>query len=215
MNVKKISKKITDAAAVPSVLDSAGIEFTPINTVDWEKDYPYKPNVEFRIAHTNDAILIHYRVKEKSSRAKYGEDAGHVWTDSCVEYFSAPGGDNIYYNLECNCIGTILLECGPSRQGREMASPEIMKKVLRWSSLGHKTFDEKIGDNRWEVALVIPYEVFYKHHITSLDDTLVRANFYKCGDELQTPHFLSWNPIKTESPNFHCPEFFGELYFEA
>jgi enamine deaminase RidA (YjgF/YER057c/UK114 family) len=24
-------------------------------------------------------------------------------------------------------------------------------------------------------------------------------------------HFLSWNPIKTETPNFHVPEFFGEI----
>ena len=27
----------------------------------------------------------------------------------------------------------------------------------------------------------------------------IRANFYKCGDELQKPHFLSWNPIKIEA----------------
>ena len=40
------------------------------------------------------------------------------------------------------------------------------------------------------------------------------ANFYKCGDKLQTPHFLSWNPIDLEKPNFHCPEFFGMLRFK-
>lgn len=43
---------------------------------------------------------------------------------------------------------------------------------------------------------------------------MTNANFYKCGDKLQTPHFLSWNPINLEKPNFHCPEFFGTLNFE-
>ena len=45
-------------------------------------------------------------------------------------------------------------------------------------------------------------------------DREIKANFYKCGDELQTPHFLSWNPIKIENPDFHRPDFFGTLEFE-
>ncbi len=44
--------------------------------------------------------------------------------------------------------------------------------------------------------------------------SLLKANFYKCGDELQTPHFLSWNPIEIEKPDFHRPDFFGTLRFE-
>ena len=35
----------------------------------------------------------------------------------------------------------------------------------------------------------------------------------KCGDDLTVPHFLSWNPIKTEKPDFHRPEFFGTVKF--
>jgi hypothetical protein len=40
-----------------------------------------------------------------------------------------------------------------------------------------------------------------------------RANFYKCGDDLPEPHFLAWNMINTEEPDFHRPEFFGTLEF--
>ena len=42
----------------------------------------------------------------------------------------------------------------------------------------------------------------------------MRGNFYKCGNQLPKPHFLSWNPIPTDNVQFHCPEFFGELDFE-
>ena len=181
--------------------------------MNW-KEYPYQPQVSFRIAYTNDAILVHYKVVEDSVRAKYGEDNGSVWTDSCVEFFSIPARDGVYYNLECNCIATILLAAGSERSNREMAPLEITDQVKRWASLGRETFEEKIGECTWEVALQIPYKVFFKHTITKLDGMVVRANFYKCGDELQKPHFLSWNPIKIEKPDFHRPDFFGLLEFE-
>ena len=131
-----------------------------------------------------------------------------------MEFFSIPAGDGIYYNLECNCIATILLAAGSERNNREMAPSEITDQVKRWASLGRETFEEKIGECTWEVALLIPYKVFFKPAITGLDGMSIRANFYKCGDELQKPHFLSWNPIKIEKPDFHRPDFFGLLEFE-
>ena len=30
-------------------------------------------------------------------------------------------------------------------------------------------------------------------------------------DKTAHPHYLSWSPIGTEKPDFHRPEFFGEL----
>lgn len=170
--------------------------------------------MNFRIAHTQNSILLHFKVKEESVRAKYGKDNGSVWTDSCVEFFSIPAGDGIYYNIECNCIGTILVGAGPVRNNREHAPKEVTALVQRWSSLGNQPFAERIGETDWEVVLIIPYSVFFKHQIDSLDGKEIKANFYKCGDELQTPHFLSWNPIQIEQPDFHRPDFFGTLEFE-
>lgn len=213
MKVKKIIGKVQNVQQIPALFDDENIIYQPIRMVNWEA-YPYQPNVSFRIAHTDDAILLHYKVTESSVRAKYGEDNGSVWTDSCVEFFSIPARDGIYYNLECNCIGTILLAAGPERNHREAAPLEITRQVKRWSSLGRDTFEEKTGEWTWEVALLIPYHVFFKHTIKNLDGMNINANFYKCGDELQKPHFLSWNPIEIENPDFHRPDFFGTLEFE-
>lgn len=213
MKVSKIHTKIQRAEDIPACLDEEKIAFQPIDTVNWE-EYPYRPEVAFRVAHTDDAILLHYRVTENSVRARYGEDNGHVWTDSCVEFFSEPAADGIYYNLECNCIGTILLAAGSGRNGRESAPVEITRQVKRWATLGDRPFEERVGECTWQVALWIPYTVFFRHAIRSLDGACVPANFYKCGDELQQPHFLSWNPIQVEKPDFHRPDFFGRLEFE-
>ncbi len=212
MKVNKLNVAIQEAIHVPALLDKEGIEFQPINNVNWAA-YPYKPEVSFRIAHTDNSILLHFKVKEESIRAHYGEDNGSVWTDSCVEFFSVPGGDDIYYNIECNCIGTILIGAGAERENRVRAGKEITGLVKRWSTLGDVPFEERVGEVAWEVALVIPYKAFFMHQIESLDVQVVPANFYKCGDDLQTPHFLSWNPIPIEKPDFHRPDHFGKLEF--
>lgn len=214
MKVKKISTANVEVCALPDLLDEEKIGFQPIDNVNWPAEYPYKPKAEFRMAHTENAILLHFKVREASVRAKYDKDNGSVWTDACVEFFSIPAGDGVYYNVECNCAGTILIGAGAERTNREHAPQEVMDKVQRWSSLGREPFDERIEETSWDVALVIPYTVFFKHQIASLDGKKVKANFYKCGDELQTPHYLSWNPIALEKPNFHCPDFFGTLEFE-
>lgn len=39
------------------------------------------------------------------------------------------------------------------------------------------------------------------------------GNFYKCGDETEFPHYGAWSPVRTLSPDFHRPEFFGTLVF--
>ena len=212
MKVKKLNTTIEEAVKVPTLLDQEAVAFQPISCVNWA-DYPYKPEVEFRIAHPDDTILLHFKVKEESIRAHYGEDNGSVWTDSCVEFFSVPGGDDIYYNIECNCIGTILIGAGAERENRQRAGKEITGLVKRWSTLGDEPFEERVGEVAWEVALIIPYKAFFLHQIESLDGKTVPANFYKCGDDLKTPHFLSWNPIAIEKPDFHRPDHFGMLEF--
>ena len=213
MKVKKISAANVEVDSLPKLMDKEKIAFQPVGHVNW-KEYPYRPKVEFRIAHTDRSFLLNFRATENSVRARYGEDNGSVWTDSCVEFFSVPAGDGIYYNIECNCIGTVLVGAGAQRNNREHAPAEVTARIQRWSSLGRTPFEERMEDTSWEVALVIPYSVFFKHQLDSLDGKTIKANFYKCGDELRTPHFLSWNPINIEKPDFHRPDFFGMLEME-
>ncbi len=199
---------------LPALLDAQGIGFQRIAEVNW-KDYPYCPEVQFRIAHARTMILLHYRVKEKSVRAVATADNGRVWEDSCVEFFIrlSDKGDE-YYNFECNCAGKLLVEYGiPGK--REHVSLQVTKDVKRWSSLGTEPFAERVGDCSWNLALIIPVSAFVHHRITDLSDMTFSGNFYKCGDLLDQPHFLSWSPINLSKPCFHCPQFFGKIYFEV
>lgn len=211
--VKKIETGTVEASAVPALLDAAGIEFIPVACVNWQ-EYPYRPEVKCRIAHTGQEILLHYRVTEDSVRAVSETDDGRVWEDACVEFFLSPDGNDFYYNFECNCASRLLLHGGLAGGERPGASEEVLKSVKRWASLGTEPFEERVGECSWEVALVIPVSAVFLHNLTSFSGKVMRANFYKCGDLLRTPHFLSWSPIELPKPKFHCPEFFGTLKFE-
>jgi hypothetical protein len=213
VTVQKIEKNNVSANQVSALLDTNKIPFQTIASINWN-EYPYQPEVTFRIAHNGTSIFLNYHVKEKSIRARYSKDNGMVWTDSCVEFFLLPAGKNEYYNIESNCIGTLFFGIGEDGSYREPALPEFSNQIQRWSSLGDQSFEERIGDIEWELSLIIPTNAFFKGDIKKLSGQIMKGNFYKCGDELISPHFVSWNPIITEKPNFHLQEFFGTLVFE-
>ena len=209
--VKKVNTSVD--ASWAEVLNS--LEAAPwniIDTVNWQ-EYSYRPQVQFRMQYCDSAFLLQYRVREQSVRAVAAGDNGEVWKDSCVEFFVTPSDDGIYYNFEFNCAGTCLLAAGASREGREAAKPALIATIRRQPSLGRHPFGERKNETEWNMALVIPYTCLFRHPDYSPAGKTVRANFYKCGDDLTVPHFLSWNPIKTEKPDFHRPEFFGTVKF--
>jgi hypothetical protein len=215
MLIKKIKVEQCRAEEVPQLLQDNNVPYSVLECVNWSDSYPYKPKVEVAVAHTGKHILIHYRVSEQSVRAVALNDQDAVWEDSCVEFFSQPNAeDGIYYNVECNCAGRLLLAAGAGRGERQPAPKSVTDAISRWASLGTAPFEERKEQTTWELALVLPTAVYFKHDIKSFDGMTIRANIYKCGDKLSVPHFLSLYPISTDTPDFHRPEFFNELNFE-
>ncbi len=184
----------------------------PINIINW-KEFNYLPKVYFRIGHVNNEIWLKFYVNEKNILAQETRTNGDVYKDSTVEFFISLDGKN-YYNFEFSCIGTIHLAHGEGRNNRRFVEPKTVEKIEIKSSLGNQPFDEKSGDFDWEMMIRSPVECFAFDKITTLHDLKATANFYKCGDETSEPHFVTWNPIGTETPDYHCPEFFGKVYFE-
>lgn len=213
IEVSSIQNKLLSAADIPAHFEKENITYHKINIANWADKYPYCPNVEFAIAHQNDAILLHYRVEENCPRATVANDLGNVWEDSCCEFFFSLNTDTDYYNLESNCISTVLLCNGKGRNNRTQAPTNILNQINRWASLGRTPFGQCEGQQTWQLALIIPVSAFFHHHIETLSGRILRANFYKCGDKTPQPHFLSWNEINIPSPDFHRPDFFGQLTF--
>ncbi len=179
--------------------------------INWP-EYPYRPDVQFAVAHNGHQLLLKFYVEEDCAMARVSEDNGQVWTDSCCEFFVS-FDDTGYYNFEFSCIGKALLGFRKIKDEAAHASPEVMRSIGRLPSLGAEPFAEITGGCKWELTVRIPVTAFFMHDFASVDGLHARANVYKCGDNLSKPHFVSWLPIGTPTPNFHCPEFFGEVIF--
>jgi hypothetical protein len=185
-----------------------GCEKNKLAHVPWVQ-FPYRPKVHFAIAYNEASIFLKYYVTEKSIRAVNKINNSSVWEDSCVEFFIA-FDETHYYNIEVNCIGTVLLGYGRNKIDRCLLPDDTVGKIKTLSVI-----DEEIpGAIEWELTIAIPNEVFIYDNITGIKGKKISANFYKCGDMLPEPHFLAWNNIQSPEPDFHLPAYFGQLLFE-
>lgn len=191
-----------------SVLLEKGEKYA-IDNLLWT-DTGYFPSVNFSIAHTGDGIALKYFVKEQHTIATYKTVNDPVYKDSCVEFFIG-FGDGQYYNLEFNALGTALVGFGKDRHGR---TPVPDDKVSSIKALSNINWAENTdGFNTWDLTLLVPFDVFIYHDIKTLNGTTSRANFFKCGDDLPEPHFVSWSNINNPVPDFHLSAFFGTIKF--
>ena len=200
---------VSDASLL---LDKEGAKGT-IDQVNWQT-VPYKPAVSFSMGYNENNLFLQFHVKEKHIRAIETLPNGSVWEDSCCEFFCAfdhPG----YYNIETNCIGTQLIGWGKNREGRIRLSGTTINAVKKQSTLERKIIEPQTGDFEYLLTLVIPASTFVSHpNLKFKPGMQFKGNFYKCGDKTPEPHFVSWNPINVENPDFHRPEFFGAIELE-
>lgn len=195
---------INEVSRLLNTVEKHKLEFVP-----WT-GYPYKPSVVFSISYSPSSILLKFFVQEKQIRALNHIINSSIWEDSCVEFFISFDDGANYYNIEFNCIGTGPIGYGKSKTHRELLDAGIVNQVKTLSNIN----SEKGKKVSWELTMIIPLSVFEHTSISTLSKRMCRANFYKCGDLLPEPHFISWSNIKSENPNFHLPDYFGHLQFE-
>lgn len=214
LKVKEIiSEEVVTLSKVSELLE-ANTALNKVDLVNWEA-FPYRPEVSFRIAHSNNQIWLKFYVTEEHILAKRTETNSATHRDSCVEFFIDPEQNGNYYNFEFNCIGVIHLAYGPNIGKRTFVDPVLIEEQIQVAStLGSVPFEERNGGHAWEMTVIIPASIFIHQSGISLKELEANANFYKCGDDTSKKHYLSWNPVKTERPNFHQPDYFGRLVFE-
>lgn len=173
----------------------------------WE-DNSYRPVVDFALAYTDNSILLKYYVSENDLIANYRNTNDPVYKDSCVEFFIGFDDDVNYYNLEFNCVGTALVEYGTGKRNRIAVDKNLVEKIQSIS-----TINTSGACINWELTLNIPFDVFKHHSFKSLKNKTSRVNFYKCGDLMPQPHFVSWNRVNSSRPDFHLQEYLAPLTF--
>ena len=202
-----MKKSIISVPKLESFADIKSFAIGKIDITNWA-EFPHKPKCEFAIAYTSERLLIRFEVEEPHVIGLCTQMHGEVYEDSCVEFFVREPQDEHYFNFEINCIGTILAARRRSRTEKDYLSDEIMQLISVKPSLPAGIPYE--GSGRWSIDLEIPFKALGLEQ----QPTLLEANLYKCGDKTPVPHFVSWSPIDTPTPDFHRPEYFGMLEFK-
>ena len=187
-------------------IDFTKAEVAAISCYKWAEGYT--PKAEARLIFVDGAFALQMIAYETDPTAVYGNYNDPVYKDSCLEFFAAFDKNDVkYMNFEMNSRGAFLAAVRRERKNKtpihELASVLPTVKPIK-------------GEGFWGVETVFTPEfisqAFGAEGFSSGD--VIRGNFYKCGDETPIPHFGMWSPVGTETPDFHRPEYFGELVIE-
>jgi hypothetical protein len=178
------------------------------------------PKVQAKIGYDPANIYVIWRVEDNYVRAVAAKHQGPVCRDSCVEFFFTPGADTTrgYFNLEMNCGGTMLLnyQTIPWQNVVELTAEELAKVEV--AHVMSKIVEPEIAKPTvWTVEYRFPIELLAKYMPSAVKPApgvQWRVNLYKCADATSHPHWLTWAKVDRPRPDFHQPEYFGEVKFK-
>lgn len=188
---------------------------------------------KLKMGYSGTILGLLYTLEGDELLARYTRNWDMVCRDSCVECFiAAEPEDPAYVNLEFNPLGTCWAQTGTDREHREKLSMKALSAIFRRGFITTSSMDTGGLDGqsrvRWEMLIMFPLQEvgILTNTIKQLSvensgaceaDMLkgvcLRANFYTTGDDLQKPVYQSWCAIDTPAPDFHQPDYFGEMVF--
>jgi hypothetical protein len=176
-----------------------------------------RQGTDVRVLYDDQAVCAQFLCEDRHIFAQVTQVNGNVCLDSAVEFFATiePDRGPHFFNLELNCCGVPLLGFGPQRQGRISIAPDEARRIRIATSVPGPTKAESPADNGWWAAVAIPFDFlreFTGRPVAPKAGTRWLANFFRCGGKTD-PQYACWNPIVWRHPDFHRPEFFGELRF--
>ncbi len=174
-----------------------------------------KQNTQIKLCANNENLFIHIVADDKHSFAKQTQ-LNHmlVCEDSCVEFFFSPSGKlgSNYVNVEVNCCGTLHLAYGPDRDNRQFINLDAASLISVSTSIISPVKLEKPNDQEWQVEITLPFAAIEALTGEPVNKDKWYGNFYRCGGRVE-PQYAVWKSIDVAEPDYHRPEYFGELVF--
>lgn len=181
------------------------VEKAQVNLNTW--DSSYAPETYAQLVSVNgEGLALKMTCYESNPHTVYNNFFDNVYEDSCMEFFFNFGRGEKYINCEMNSNGAALIAVGKDRYDRVRIDTYITPP---------KVTAVKEAD-KWTVEVYFPLRDIRTvlGDVSLNSGTTFYANFYKCGNECEIPHFITWSLIDMKSPDFHQSKFFGELVIE-
>jgi hypothetical protein len=168
-----------------------------------------KTQVKVSLFYKNTTLYINFDVFENEIRRKTTHNNDKVYQDSCVECFFQIPESREYYNFEFSASSFVLVGRGENRDNRISFNDETLNQIKRKVTI----LDEGEELSHWMIDIEIDLIKWGLIKDLDLQKQELKANFYKCGDKLKSPHYFSLFDINSENPDFHKPDSFGILSF--
>jgi alpha-galactosidase len=126
-----------------------------------------------------------------------------LWDRDVCEIFLAPDASRPTHYFE--------FEAAPTGEWVDLAilwKPEA--RDTNWDFHSGMTAAARIGSNSITIAMRIPWQALGR--VPQAGERW-RANLFRCVGADPTRGYLTWQPTRTEKPNFHVPSAFGEIEF--
>lgn len=218
--MKYLIKKAPSPIRVDANPDDSAWKTAQIGRIDqfpWQ-ELDYYPRTEFRLLYDEENLNLLFTCFEKYIKATHVGHQSEVWMDNCVELFASPSPDlsEPYFNFEFNCLGYILLGVGKERIGRIPVSVKELAEIKCETTYSEPLDLQDEVEKAWHLEAAIPFELISRHCGAGVPSsgTVWRGNLNKCSESTKIVHHATWAKVGTKSPDFHRPDFFGELVFE-
>ena len=160
-----------------------------------------------QLCHDGENLYVRMQAQEKNIRATLTGPLDQVCNDSCLEFFFAPKTDDArYFNFEWNKLCNAYVGFGAERKTR-------VRQILKSLDDVFKPVSSETEDG-WAIEYRIPLSFIRMYMPDAAFEGQAACNFYKCGDETETQHYLAWAPLSSEKPDYHRRWDFGTLVFE-
>ena len=175
---------------------------------------------------TDTHFYTAFHCEDRDIWSSYTNRDDPLYDEEVVELFLCPTGDlTRYYEIEVSPRNVIFdaKVFSPDLNRTTMAvdaswdCPNLQTAVQvngnlnsRPSTINHQP---STINQSWSVELAIPFAAF-PEAARPKPGNAWRANFYRI-DRADPPEFTAWSPTREVPPNFHVPEMFGWLRFEA
>ena len=194
-------EKIASRTAFNALIATCGPE--------WKlENYPWGSapmDVRASVRHDAENLYVCMRCYEKEPRATVAEHEGMVHLDSCMEFFFSPcpALRPDYFNMEANPLGSMKFNYGAGRHDR----------IKTGKLPAYAAMDASRTADYWQLCCQIPFALIreYAPEFTGASGSVIRANMYRCGEQAKETSFVTLFPVGTEKPDYHRPEFFGEM----
>lgn len=162
-----------------------------------------------QICCNNEKFFVHLKTFEKNYLREHKGPTGLPYFDSCLEFFFSPiENDKRYFNIEFNSNACVFF-------GFAGGHDNIMRQLPEHDILDFFKPNIITNEDNWEIYYEIPFYLIRRYFpdFNIFEGKKISANCFKCSDNSNPPHYMSWNLVEGDPFTFHRPECFGLMTF--